>query len=456
MKIWRRDGLPGLERAFNQVGIRQTARGPLRQKSLAEYRSWIEKYDTLTDTDRDQIRTAIVGLPRKPLISVIMPVYNPAPKYLDAAIHSIRRQLYPEWELCIADDCSSDPEIKRILEMHATADPRINLTYRTTNGHISQCTNSALALARGELVVLVDHDDALPEHSLFRVALELNAHPDADVIYSDSDSIDDSGGRSDPFFKPDFNLELMLGENLVNHLTAYRRTLVELIGGMRTGFEGSQDYDLFLRALTKSSADRVRHIPAVLYHWRHAQDAPSYSARHLAACIEAAHKAVAEFLVANGIAAEVTSAPGMPQWQRIKYSLPDPPSVCVIVPTRSKAALLARCVYGLLGDTDYAPLEIIIVDHDSNEEDAKRLIAALRATERVSVLDYTGPFNFSAINNFAAHRTAGDILVFLNNDTEVLHRDWLTEMISIAARSGIGAVVPSSTIRTDRCSTPAL
>ena len=218
-------------------------------------------------------------------------------------------------------DQSEDPAGARAA---SAEDARIKVEYRAANGHICQATNSALGHATGEFVALVDHDDLLPEHALYWIAAELERHPDADILYSDSDLVDDHGERFAPYFKSDFNLELMLGHNMVSHLGVYRRSLVESVGGMRVGLEGSQDYDLLLRTFAASKAERVRHIPAVLYHWRRSDNAPSYSATSLDRCIQAAHRAVGDFLRSRGIAADVVPAPQARQFQRIVYRLPDP------------------------------------------------------------------------------------------------------------------------------------
>ena len=312
---------------------------------------------------------------------------------------------------------------------------------RETNGHICRATNSALELARGDFVAFLDHDDVLTEHALYWIAAELERHPDTDILYSDWDLVDDSGRRHNPYFKSGFNLELLLAQNTVNHLAVYRRSLVELVGGMRIGFEGSQDYDLLLRVLAQSAAERVRHIPTVLYHWRRSKKAPSYSAQNLDSCILAARRAVDNFLGDKAIAADVMPAPAAPQWQRIQFQLPDPaPKVSVIIPTKNQAQLLARCVRGLLDVTDYQSFDITIIDHDSNDGDTISLLADLAKNNRINVLHYSGVFNFSAINNFGVGRSDGDILAFLNNDIEIVRSDWLREMVSHAARPGIGAV----------------
>lgn len=435
-----RDGFRGLKRGFLHIGI-QAAGGYKFSKTVFDYSDWVEKYDTLNKDAQEKIRMHMATLRRMPLISVVMPVYNPDPEYLDKAILSVTSQIYPHWELCIADDASTRPEIWQTIERHVSLDDRVKVVYREVNGHICRATNSALELAQGEFVALLDHDDVMAEHALYWVAAELEAHPDADIIYSDFDLIDDFNQRHSPYFKSDFNLELMLGQNMVSHLDVYRHSLLKTVGGMRIGFEGSQDYDLFLRVFSQSTVERVRHIPAVLYHWRRSKQAPSYSAQHVASCAQAARRAIGDFLKDKGIAADVMPAPTATQWHRIRYRLPNPsPKVSIIIPTRNQAKLLARCINGLLNSTDYQSFDITIVDHASDDSKTIALLAQLEKIDRIKILHYSGVFNFSAINNFAVRHTIGSVLVFLNDDIEIIQSDWLRELVSHASRSGIGAV----------------
>ncbi len=397
--------------------------------------------DELTGLDRAAIRRHIADLAAKPLISVIMPVYNPPIAFLRQAIESVLDQSYENWELCIANDASTNPEVARTLDKLAAADERIKVIHREKNGNICAASNSALTLAAGEFVALMDHDDILEETALYEVAVEINDHPDVDVIYSDEDKISENGARNSPYFKPDFNPELLLGQNMVSHLGVYRRSLIERIGGFRLGFEGSQDYDLVLRAWAASSSDRIRHIPAILYHWRQGAQAPSFSESRLEQCTQAARRAVQELLDREGEGAVVAAAPNASSCSRIVRKIPEPkPLVSVIVPTRDHADLTAICADGVLNKTDYPNLELLIVDHDSKEPATRSLFERLKRDPRVTVLPYSGPFNFSAMNNMAAAVAKGSILALLNNDIEIISPDWLTEMVANAIRRDVGAV----------------
>jgi GT2 family glycosyltransferase len=406
------------------------------------YQRWVRCYDTLSEADRRAILGHVALLAAHPLISVVMPVYNPPAAVLARAIRSVRAQLYPYWELCIADDASTAPHVAPLLADAAHGDPRIRLVQRPANGHVCAATNSALELAGGDFVALLDHDDVLPEQALYEVAAELNAHPDADLIYSDEDRIDDTGRRSDPYFKPDWNPELLLGHNVISHLGVYRRSLLTRLGGLRPGFEGSQDYDLALRATDATMPDRIRHIPAVLYHWRRSPDGSSFSEAWLDQCTGAARRAIRDHLDRRGYpGATIGPVPLAPDWHQVTYPVPAPaPLVSVIVPTRDHADLLRRTCEGVLHGTDYAPLELIVVDNDTSEAAALAVLRDLDGDPRVRILSHPGPFNYPAMNNAAVRLARGEILVLLNNDIEVVDPGWLRQMVGHAVRHDVGAV----------------
>jgi len=407
--------------------------------SRARYAEWRRRYDTLTAADREAIAARIAQLGSRPLISVLLPVHDTPEEWLRAAIESVRGQLYPHWELCIADDASTAPHVRKVLEETAAADPRIRVSYRETNGHISAATNSALELARGEYVALLDHDDALPPHALYLVAEEIAAHSATDLIYTDEDKLAAQGGYSDPYFKPDFDPELLLGQNYFCHLGVYRTALVREVGGLRSGFEGSQDYDLCLRCLRKSSADRVRHVPFVLYHWRihPASTAAGTGAKGYAQ--GAGEAAIRSYLQGSTPEAEVGPGP-FDTTYRVRYALPHPPPrVTVVIPTRD-GRLLRRCLSALRKHTDYTGYEVLLVDNGSRERRTLDELSSLQAEGAIRVLRDERPFNYSALNNLAAREARGDVLLLLNDDVEATSSGWLTEMVSHALRPGVGAV----------------
>lgn len=432
-----------LRRMINLVRKKtpQSASGTSEGVRAEGYAAWVEKHDTLSESDRAAIRDHVRLLSHRPLISVIMPVYDTPEASLREAIGSVRAQLYPDWELCIADDASPSPHVAQVLAEFAGMDERIKVVTRVRNGHISAATNSAFGIAQGSYLALMDHDDILPMQALYRVAVELSEHPDADILYSDEDQIGPDGARALPYFKPDWNIELMLGHNMISHLGIYRRSLVERLGGMREGFEGSQDYDLSLRAAVAAGPERIRHIPAILYHWR--QHADTFSKLREDVCVDAARRAIGDTLAQMGAAAEgaiVGPAP-IASWTRVTWQIPQPaPLVSIIVPTRDNAEMLRQCIDGVLRRTEYAPLEIIIADNNSTEPETHELFAELAAHRSVRVMPFPGPFNYSAINNEAVRQSSGELVCLMNNDIDPINVGWLTEMVAQACRPEIGAV----------------
>ncbi|UJL71515.1 glycosyltransferase [Agrobacterium vitis] len=406
-----------------------------------DYALWSERFDTLTATDRSLIVSSVARLSYRPLISIVMPVYNPEPRFLRRCLDTILDQLYPHWELCVADDCSPNPAIRSILSEYAARDERIKVIYRSENGHISRASNSAIEHVTGEFVALMDHDDEIPAHALYMVAHELNRHPEADIIYTDEDKIDASGRRHDPHFKTDWNQELFYSQNMVAHLGVYRTSLVKAVNGFRAGFEGSQDYDFTLRLLKLTSPERIRHIPFVLYHWRIFEGVRTFSSNNPSRSIDTARRAMEEYFADVEPDSTVLPIEAFPSWWRIKRPLPqDLPSVTIVIPTRDRVSLVRNCVSGVLDGTDYSNLDVIIIDNGSTEDDSLAYFELIGRDPRVTVLRDDGPFNYSRLNNTAVAMAKGDYICFLNNDIEVIEAGWLSEMMSQAVRDKVGAV----------------
>jgi glycosyltransferase involved in cell wall biosynthesis len=405
------------------------------------YAAWVKEFDTVGARERIVLRRDLRTFHRHPLISIVMPVYNPDLVYLSAAINSVRAQIYQNWELCIADDASTDVLLAQTLNEHAAADSRIKLTFRERNGHIAACSNSALQLANGDWVALLDQDDLLPEHALAVVAATIRDHPKAGLIYSDEDKIDQSGARCSPFFKPDWNPELLLGQNYISHLGVYRRALLLEIGGFREGYEGSQDHDLALRCIEKLQPAQIRHIPRVLYHWRMVEGSAAAIGEAKPYAQKAARRAIADHLQRENIPGTVVPCPENPYWYRVIYHLPSPaPLVSVIIPTRDQVALLQRCLTSLRENTDYTPIEIVIVDNGSKEPETHALFRDLSQNSSVQILTDTDEFNFSRLINQGMRAARGEILALMNNDVETQNAGWLREMVSHAIRPEVGAV----------------
>lgn len=367
------------------------------------YAEWIAQYDTVTPEKRVDLRRHVRQLAHQPRISILVPVYNPDLTFLDEAIASVRRQIYENWELCIADDASSDKEVRPYLEEVGRSVQRIKLLFRERNGHISACSNSALTLVSGEWCALLDQDDTLAENALAEVACEIRHHAEAGIIYSDEDFIDSLGVRKNPFFKPDWNPELFMGQNYLNHLGVYRTALLREIGGFREGFEGSQDYDLALRCVARLKPEQIRHLPRILYHWRMVEgslaaepDAKTY-ARH------AARRALNSYLRDSGTAAYAEACPENAESHRVIYELSEPlPTVTILVTGNERPYSLKL--------TDYEPTEVISCEPGA------------------------------AGANSAARNARGDVLVLLDGEIEVIEPSWLRELVSFVVRPRIGAV----------------
>ena len=403
-----------------------------------EYERWLRAND-LRPADADVVRAAVAVMTRTPLISVLMPVYQTPERYLRAALESVLAQLYPHWELCIADDASPDPRVREVLREYAAHDQRVKLALREQNGHIAAASNSALALASGEYVALLDHDDLLAPDALFHVALAALRDPDAGVFYSDEDKVDELGRRSEPYFKPDWSPDSILARMYAGHLLALRRDLVAEIGGFRGGFEGSQDYDLVLRATERN--DRVVHVPRVLYHWRIHPQSTSSETGSKAYAYEAGRRAIEEAIARRGEPGRVEQLPE-PGSYVVRYAIREPRKVSVIMPTRDHGEDVDRALASIFARAAaYPDFELLLIDNGSQDRASLAAFARWAQNEpRVRVVRYDVPFNFARINNFGVERTDGAYLLFLNNDTEVLSDDWMAAMVEQAQRPSIGAV----------------
>lgn len=407
-------------------------------KSVQDYQVWISKNE---NWDVEAIQKEIQNFKYQPKISILMPVYNVEQNWLEKCIQSVQNQFYPNWELCMADDCSTDESVRPTLEKYAQSDERIKVVFRSENGHISRATNSALEIATGEFVALLDNDDELAPIAFYEVVKALNENPELDLIYSDEDKIDMQGNRFDPAFKPDWSPDLLLGTNYISHLGVYRRSIMNEIGGFRPGFEGSQDYDLVLRFTEKTTAQRIHHISKVLYYWRILPTSTAADQSTKGYAFEAGLKAVQEALVRRGIKGTAHHAAGNGLYD-VEYEVLSTDLVSIIIPTRDGYDDMLRCLNSIVAKTSYPNYEIIVADNGSTDERMEKLYAKFKGQlgERFRVESIDIPFNYSRINNLAAQKAKGKYLLFLNNDTEVITPDWITKMVSFAQFERIGMV----------------
>jgi GT2 family glycosyltransferase len=399
---------------------------------VGEYKRWIARHEP---NAAGLARQRDTKLPRTVTFSVVVPVYDPPEAFLEALIASVVAQTYPHWELCLAN-AGGAANIKALLDRWVAREPRVKVAHLGENLGIAGNTNAAIALATGDYVTFADHDDALAPFALFAVAKAINDDPAADFLYSDEDKLDTAGDRCEPFFKPDWSPETLRSRNYVCHLTTLKRTLLAAIGNVRPGFDGAQDYDVVLRA--SEQAARIKHVPQVLYHWRmHAQSTASNKASKSYA-FDNGKRALAEHLARLGVDASVHDGPTLGMYQ-VVYHLRTQPLLSVIVPSKDHPEMLKRCLDSL-GKGSYANFEVIVVENGSTRPETFAFYRELEKQPHVRVVEWAKPFNYAAVNNFAAHQAKGDYLLFLNNDIESISPDWLESMVKAAAQPGVGAV----------------
>ena len=401
------------------------------------YFAWTLAYRLENEHVRNHLKRRISLIDPQPLFSVVMASYNPDHRFFREAIQSVLDQHYENFELLIADDCSPDAAVREIVEEFAAEDSRVQLVRRESNGGISAATNSAISQARGGWLVFMDHDDTLVPHALLHVALAVQEHPQATLIYSDEDKINEANEPFTPYFKSDFDPLLLLGQNYVSHLTTIRRDIVAELGGLRSEFDGSQDWDLVLRVTEQVGRNTIIHIPHVLYHWRSHAGSTSLATEAKPWAVDAGRRAVADALERRGVRGEVRRVPGS-GFNRVVYELPEnPPLVSVLIPTRD-GKYLGDCLQSLLDNTSYPNFEVVVIDNGSVKPFTHAMFHVL--SDKIRVVHDDSPFNYSALHNAAVPECKGDVLLLLNDDTEIIDGDWMTHMVAQLLQPGVGAV----------------
>lgn len=439
-----------LRYCLSYLGFKMLGGRPLSPEDI-RYQMW-RRRNSLSPERIKSMKAEDARLAYRPLISVIMPVYNVDASLLQRAVRSLENQLYANWELCIADDCSTRTGTRGALERLVAADKKIKITYLPKNAGIAAASNAAIELAGGEFIALLDHDDELSPDALFEAVKLLNEHLGADVIYSDEDKLDERGRHMEAFLKPDWSPELLLSNMYTCHLGIYRKSLVHDVGGFREGFQGAQDYDLVLRLTERTQ--NIHHIPKILYHWRRVGGSTSIeygTASGGKSAPGSSFKALEEALKRRGLAGKAEKGLFDGSY-RIRPNIPEGAHVSVIIPTRDRVEHLRQCVTSICQKTSFPEYEIIIVDNRSVEKETLEYFSSLGKDRRIKIIKYDGDFNFSAINNFAATGAVGDFLVFLNNDTEVIDGGWLEAMIEMLqipeiAVAGAKLLYPDDTIQ---------
>ena len=416
------------------------ARGEFVREVLIDdrdaYEIWIRR-NAMTDADKKDMLRESESFARRPLISVVTPVYRTNPADLVSCVESVLAQIYPRWELCLVDDGSNDASLTKALEEFAAKDSRVKTIALENNSGIAVATNTGIDAATGDFVAFLDHDDEIAPEALYRVVQTINDAPDVEVFYSDEDKIDPQGNRFGHFFKPDWSADLIHGMNYACHFLVAKRDLLKQIGGLRLGFDGAQDYDLILRLCEKTN--EIKRVSGVLYHWRTALGSTAIDVGNKPEASDAGRRALEDHVERLKLDADVIEAgPGR---YRVRYRIADEPLVSILVPTGGRVDRLEEAVESVFDKTDYANYEIVVVDNSSDERTSELVERHAAVGQPIRRLDCQGEeFNFARLCNSASRAADGDLLLFLNDDVTIITRHWLTSMVEHGQRDRIGAV----------------
>jgi len=403
------------------------------------YQWWIENRET--PITQAYLAIGTVSVHDLPKISILMPVCDPQPDDLKKALASVKAQTSSNWQLCIADDASTNPVVRQLLDQAARSDQRVSLVCREQRGGISAATNTAFAQSSSPFVTCLDHDDLLAPAAIEACARHFAGDPACRLLFSDEDKIGFRDDRFGPFFKPrKFSRELFYSHNYITHMTAYQADAIREIGGWRGEYDGAQDYDLNLRIFESAPPNSIHHIPLVLYHWRAIPGSTALDIGYKPYAIEAGRRALLDHLTRCGVKAEVDTVRNAAMY-RIRRAIPAPaPKVSILIPFRDRADLLRRCVSSILDKTRYDNFEIILIDNGSEDPATLDLLAHYKLSSSIRIIRDPRPFNYSQLNNAAASQANGEYLCLLNNDVEAINEDWLEDMLSYAMVPDIGCV----------------
>ncbi len=424
----------GLKGFFIRLAAK-TGGSSLKSNTDKLYRIWIEKNEP---KEEELLRQKEKIFNNAPLISIVVPVYETPLCFLKEMITSVINQTYSNWELCIAEGGSKRQYLKEALKKYADDDKRIKVVFLDNNLGIALNSNEAIKLAGGSYVAFLDHDDTLPPFALYEIVEVINNNPDSYFIYSDEDKITENGKkRFSPHFKPDFSPDLLRSYNYITHFSVAKKSLLEEVGYFREGFDGSQDYDLILRITEK--ARKIVHIPKILYHWRISGTSAAGGPLAKSYTDEPSKKALSEHLKRTGLKGEVEDAQFFNTY-RIKYETDDKKLLSIIIPNKDNAHVLNKCVTSIISHSTYKNFEIIIVENNSRQNSTFELYDKLSLNKNIKIVEWHSEFNYSKVNNFGVNFSNGELLLFLNNDTEVITPEWLKEMTSYFLREEVGIV----------------
>jgi GT2 family glycosyltransferase len=403
------------------------------------YLKWFTE-NQLSQVELEQQEEDSKNFKHRPLISVLLPTYNTPPELLSECIDSIISQTYDNWELCIADDASPSEETKKTIKKYADEHKKIKAVFRKKNGHIAVATNSALEIAEGEFISLMDHDDVLLPNALYETVKAINENPDIDLIYSDEDKIEDEKSHVEPFFKPDWSPEFLLSCNVITHFATIRHSLMKQVGGFRNGSEGAQDWDLFLR-ITELT-DKIYHIPKIIYSWRKTANSTAQASKSKPYAYINQKKVLRDAIARRKLAASVEAHKYMGFW-RVKYEIDTSPMVSVVIPSKDSYSYLKRCLESVFEETNYPNFEVVVVDTGSTEKKVLEYYEKLNnGIDNFKLVKWrsNNGFNFAAACNEGAKAAECEYLLFLNNDTEVMDASWIGDLLEHAQRKDVGAV----------------
>lgn len=395
-----------------------------------DYNTWLEKHRTFEKCKKFNYN---------PLISIVIPVYNIQKDILEECLDSILKQIYTNFEICIADDCSTNKETIETLKEYEQKDPRIKVVYRKENGHISKATNSAIEIANGEFIAFMDDDDVIPENALYEFAKVLNQNPKLDLIYTDEDKIEMDGTLCEPHFKPDYSPDTLLSCNYISHFSFFRKSIIDQIGGLRQEFFGAQDFDLVLRFVEKTN--NIYHIPKVLYHWRKMPNSTAVTMSSKSYALENGKKSIEAALIRRGIKGRVYLPLEQAAHYIIEYDTPGNPMVSIIIQTKDYATILNNCLQSIYEKSKYENFEVIIVNNNSTEQETFNLLDEYKKKyNNFKVYEANYEFNYAKMMNEAVQNANGEYILLLNNDTEVLTENFIQIMLGYAMQEHIGAV----------------
>lgn len=431
LRVYRMSGIRGL------LAAAKHKTNPNEQNYEVSFKHW------LSTTEKEYLlKTKLSQLTFEytPLISILIPVYNVEKKWLEKCIMSIENQWYDNWEICIADDASTNQETIDYLNTLKN-NPKYKIVFREKNGHISEATNSALEIASGDYIALVDNDDTLMPNALYEMVAAINENPDLAMIYSDEDKIDENENRFDAHFKPDWSPSLILNQNYVSHLGVYKTDISRKIGGFRKGFEGCQDHDFVLRFTEQIDEKQIKHIPKILYHWRAISSSTASNGNQKDYAFDNGIRMIEETLDRRRISGRVSRGkyPGL---YNVEYDVIGNPLVSIIIPTRNGFDDLKKCVDSIIDVSTYDNYEIVIADNGSDDENVLELFNYYKEklNTKFKVVRLDMPFNYSRINNLAALEANGSYFLFLNNDTTVISPNWIETMLSFAQYEKYGCI----------------